>query len=280
MDQLKTGDLLSQRYEVQGLFLICRFSTLYHAIDRATGVPTVIRMLRLPPAGNEQRRNDMRVQIEREGATLAQLRHPNLPAVLSVEHDGDKTYLTLEHFEGHTLDVHLKAVGSIGLTEVENILRSFLHVLEYLHSQDPPIIHRDLRPHSVVLADNGVLKIAEFGLARITEPGESTSTLFRSEGNAQYASPEQLLRAPSIPANDIYSLGCIIYFLLTHEHPPKSMERATAESPLRGVREFRPDVPEAFEAIVTRMMEPSKSKRYATVQEVTADFESAFPQGL
>lgn len=280
VDKLTAGQLLANRYEIVREFLICRFSTLYHALDRTMGLPVVIRLLRLPPTGEAKRLSDMRVQIEREGSLLAQLRHPNLPAVLQIAQDGERFFLVLEHFEGRTLDIYLKEIGVIPLQALYQLLRQFLYALDYLHSQTPPIIHRDLRPHSVVLTSNGVLKIAEFGLARITEPGDPSTTRFRSEGSSNYAAPEQLARSPSSPANDIYALGCIMYFLLTHEHPPKSMERAMNETPLRAMRECSPQLPPALEAIILRMMEPPRTKRYTTAKEVEADLLVHFPTGL
>jgi serine/threonine-protein kinase len=273
--------VLAGRFRITSPFLICRFSTLYHGVDLGGEVPVVIRLLRLPPAGDEKRRQDIRVQIEREGAVLAQLSHPNLPAVYEVGHHGPHTFLVLEHFEGHTLDVFLKHMGSLDVPYVRRLLGQFLDVLGYLHRQSPPIIHRDLRPHSVVMSHEGILKIAEFGLARITEPGrdEAVSTLFKSEGNSNYAAPEQLLRVGSAPANDIYALGAVMYFLLTQEHPPKSLDRATGDARMRTIGASRNDVPPALEKVVLRMMEPARARRFSTVEEVLAEMQTAFPEG-
>lgn len=282
MDLFKSGEVLAGRFEIGSMFLICRFSTLYHAVDKRglSRTPVVIRMLRLPPGGDEQRRNDVRVQIEREGAMLSQLHHPNLPAVLEVGHHAQHTFLVLEDFEGITLDVFMKQVGSVDVPYVYYLMQQLLHMLDYLHALDPPIIHRDLRPHSLVLGADGVLKAAEFGLARINEPGTPAETLFRSEGSSNYAPPEQLTRVASAPANDIYAVGATLYFLLTHEHPPKSIDRATGVAEIRPLSEIRSDIPPALEAIITRMMDPARGKRYASAGEVFHDVNQAFPDGL
>lgn len=277
MDRLAAGTVLCGRYEISKDFLICRFSTLYHATDVRSGTPVVIRLLRLPPFGDEQRRADMQVQIVREGARLADLQHPNLPAVLDMAEDSERYLLVLEHFDGRTLDLFLKDVGALPARALCELLQQFLQVMEYLHSLDPPIIHRDLRPHSVVLTTDGVLKIAEFGLARINEPGEAAGvTLFRAEGSSNYAAPEQLARSPSSPANDIYAVGCIMYFLVTHQHPPKSMDRVMTETPLLSLRDANPEVSAELDGIIRRMMEPARGKRYETAREVMADLARIF----
>lgn len=277
---LTAGTVLAERFEIQKLFLICRFSTLFHAIDQQSGEAVVLRVLRLRPPlpGQQDQRDAERTQIEREGAAVSQFAHPNLPAVTAIHHDQDRVVLVLEPFSGRTLDVVVREEGAMSVERAGRIMVQFVDALAFLHGRTPPIIHRDLRPHSVVLTDNGVLKIAEFGLARIFEPGhDPTTTLFRAEGNANYAAPEQLGRSPSAPCNDIYSFGAIMYFLLTREHPAKSVERMMGDTRMRPLHEIAPGVPPELETIVDRMIAPARSARYETVSEIASELANAFP---
>jgi serine/threonine protein kinase len=272
--QMNPGRLLNGRYEVQVEFLLCRWSTLFHAVDQCTGTAVVLRMLRLPPPASGSM-DEIRLQTLQEGAVLAHLNHRNIPRVLDVLSEDDQIYVVLDDFDGRTLDVYLKEQQAashlaLGEKQLTQYLHQFLSVLEYLHGHEPPIIHRDLRPHSVILTSRNVLMLAEFGLARLEEPGK---TRFTSVGSSSYAAPEQLSTAPSLPAVDIFALGCIMYFLATGAHPPRSTERLEKDPCHERLRVLRPDLGEGFEGMVESMMEGRARRRLSTVQHVRRTLE-------
>ena len=234
-----------------------------------TGTHVIIRWLRpLPFEGDE---TQVREQTLREGFVLARLHHRNLPRVLEVMEEDERLYLILEDFDGRTLDTvvkeHAAASGApLAEARIVQLLHQFMDVLHFLHTQSPPIIHRDLRPHSVMLTSRGLILLADFGLARMEDPGK---TRFSSQGSNNYAAPEQITgTSHSRPATDIYSLGCIAYFLASGQHPPA---RPTASStrcrapPLRGLR---PDLTAALVDTVEKMMEVTAALRPASIPEV------------
>jgi serine/threonine protein kinase len=283
--------LVAGRYQLGNTVLTCRFSTLIQAIDMKQGESMILRRLEMPsdgvrfpeslvklpltpgqadfpPSEGEatakiSKFREARNQLLREGRFLARLEHRNLPRVYEVLEDQGQVFLVLEDFSGQTLE-QAEGRDTEPLSEFL-LLRYFtqlIDVLEYLHHQDPPVIHRDLRPDGILVSDYGVLKLAEFGLAKLRETrGDTGKTSFRAQGSPYYASAEQLLGEPSVPANDFYSLGCILFYLATKQTPPRVLDRfaGTAEWPrLAGLR---PDLHSGFSKLIEILTEINPEHR-------------------
>lgn len=262
--------IVGGRYQIEEEMMECRFSTLLRAQDRVSGNPTVLRKLQLP-ASDQTRLREARLQILREGRLLARLNHQNLPKVLEVIEDGEEMHLVLEEMAGVPLDQFAGDYGEPLAAEfVRRLMNQFLSVVEYLHCQDPPIIHRDLRPSSVLLSEHGTLKIAEFGLAKMGEAESvpSERTAFRSQGSPAYAPPEQLLGEPSRPENDFYSVGAILYFLATGVEPLPSSERCFRTDEMAPVSKLRPDFPKNLCQTIAKLMEPQAENRPGSAAEI------------
>jgi len=274
--------LIQNRYELAEEILKCRFSTLFQARDLSTGADFVMRMLHQGlPSDDGDKRRDALLQIRREGNLLSRLSHRNLPQVLDVIEEEDRVYLLLEDFRGRTLEAFISEIeGPVDERILRRWLGQFLSVLGYLHAQAPPIIHRDLRPDSLLLTPHGVIKLAEFGLARMQEEESAGQTLFKAEGSPIFAAPEQLMKAPSEPGNDLYSLGALLYFLATRKPPRKSLERLRDTAGDASVRELNPLISPEMEKLISRLMEPDSRKRFSSVSEVQEAFVAACPQDL
>jgi len=258
--------LVAGRFAVLQPLMTCRFSTLLYGLDRATQMPVVLR--RLETDGQPDR--EARLQMLREGRFLSRLQHRNLPRVQEIVEDRGGVYLVLEEFEGATLE-QLAEQHKQGLSAemLRRYLDQFLDVLEYLHGQDPPLIHRDLRPDSLLVTPHGVIKLAEFGLARMLEsPSDSRQTAFRSQGNPYYAAPEQLLGDRSQKSHDLYSVGAILYRLATGKVPAKSVERMMGSASQSPLAEGRPDLPGDLVAWIEGLQHPDIDHRYADVDAV------------
>jgi type IV pilus assembly protein PilB len=279
---LKEKTLIQNRYELAEEILKCRFSTLFQARDLSTGAEFVMRMLHQGlPSDTGEKRKDALIQIRREGNLLSRLAHRNLPQVLDLIEEEDRVYLILEDFRGRTLENFMSEIGGPADDRIlKRWLGQFLSVLGYLHSQDPPIVHRDLRPDSILLTPHGVIKLAEFGLARMQETASSGQTLFKAEGSPFYAAPEQLMKAPSEPGNDLYSLGALLYFLATRTSPRKSLERLRDAAGDAPVRDLNPLISPEMEKLISRLMEPDLRKRFSSAAEVQEAFIAACPQDL
>lgn len=267
MRGLVGGVIVGGRYAVGLPFLVCRFSTLYRGVDRTDNSPLVLRKLEGTDTSREARQ-----QMLREGRFLSRLVHRNLPRVTEVIEDKGQVYLVLEEFLGTTLEqvVH-ESKTPIAPELLLRYLEQFLDVLDYLHNQDPPIIHRDLRPDSVLVTTHGVLKLAEFGLAKLRESRtDPRQTVFRALGSPFFAPADQLLGEPSVVNHDIYAVGSILYFLATGTQPTKSVDRFYGVATLTPLRELRPDLEASLASLIEDMMEAEIDKRLADVEAVRA----------
>ncbi len=258
---LGPGAQVAGRYVVDQQLLACRFSTLYRAHDRATGSSLVLRHLEDPDKSREAR-----LQTLREGRTLHRLRHRNLPRVLDVVEDQGHIYVVLEDVTGTTLQATVEKEGPLQPELIRRYLKQLLSVLGYLHGQTPSIVHRDLRPDTILVSRHGVLKVAEFGLAKLGQESQGgTRTAFKAHGHPRYAAPEQLLGDTSHARNDLYSVGAVLYFLATGAAPPDSMKRYSSNSPLpsRG-----PEFPTDLAAAIDKLTTADSGARPQSVEDV------------
>ncbi|MFN8606650.1 MAG: ATPase, T2SS/T4P/T4SS family [Vulcanimicrobiota bacterium] len=258
--------VVAGRFAVLQPLMTCRFSTLLYGLDRATQMPVVLRRLEM----DGQPDREARLQMLREGRFLSRLQHRNLPRVQEIVEDRNGIYLILEEFEGVTLeDLAGQQQGGISGEMLRRYLDQFLDVLEYLHGQNPPLIHRDLRPDSLLVTPHGVIKLAEFGLARMLESGgDAQQTSFRSQGNPFYAAPEQLLGDRSAPSHDLYSVGAILYRLATGQVPAKSVERMMGSASQTSLSQLRPDLEADLVAWIEGLQHPDIEQRFASVSAV------------
>src|SRR5438270_128453 len=200
--------------------------------------------------------------FEREATLLAKLSHPNLPGIYDNFTENERTYLVMQFIEGETLEEFLEHTGG-GPLPVEQVCdwaEQLCDVLSYLHSQQPPIVFRDLKPANVMLKKNGQLFLIDFGIARIFKPGQSHDTV--ALGSPGYAAPEQYGKAQSTPRSDLYSLGALLHSLLTGLDP--------SERPFffRPASQINPSVPSRLEALLQQMLEMDAEKRPRSAQDI------------
>lgn len=263
---LEGPGLVAGRFALMKPLMNCRFSTLFYGLDRAHKLPVVLR--RLETEGFLDR--EARSQMLREGRFLGRLQHRNLPRVQEIVEDRGVVYLILEEFEGTSLEQLAETESETYSGEMLlRYLEQFLDVLHYLHGQDPPLVHRDLRPDSLLVTPHGVLKLAEFGLARMVDtPMETRQTAFKSQGSPYYAAPEQLLGDRTQPHHDLYSVGAILYRLATGRPPVKAVERMMGSAQQAPLAEQRPDLDPQLVSWIEQLMAPDGDQRFATVAEV------------
>ena len=168
--------------------------------------------------------------FEREASLLPQLNHPNLPRLYDYFQRPDQWYLVMDFIAGETLDEYQskKPRQRLLLSDALDIGIQLCTVLHYLHSQQPPIIFRDLKPTNIIRAPTGQIYLIDFGIARYFKPGQAKDTM--ALGSPGYAAPEQYGKAQTTPRADIYSLGAVLHQLLTTRDPSEAPFRFT---PLR-----------------------------------------------
>ncbi|GER90480.1 hypothetical protein KDW_46420 [Dictyobacter vulcani] len=204
-----------------------------------------------------------------EATLLANLSHPNLPRIYDHFEEHGRWYLVMDYIEGETLEKRLENTpgGSLPLKEVVDLGIQLCTVLGYLHSHQPPIIFRDLKPDNVMLTADGQLYLIDFGIARFFKPGQTKDTM--NLGTPGYAAPEQYGKMQTTIRSDIYSLGATLYQLCSGIHPGLT---PFLHQPL----ELDPAVPAnvALENLIMQMLEMKEQQRPKDTDIVKQELQS------
>lgn len=259
--------VLLGRYELGEIIGVGGMGEVRAARDLTLDRPVAIKFLRPHIAPSAE----MKARFNSEAKAAAQLNHPNIVGVLDSGEDAGTPFIVMERLSGRTL---ADRISEGPLPEWEARLRT-LEILSALEaSHDQGILHRDLKPGNVMLTDRGVAKVADFGIAKITE-GTNLTTSGMTLGTPAYLAPERVAGLPATPASDVYSAGVVLYEMLTGKKPfhadtPLGMIRAIQEEEPEPLLEVRPDVDPVFAAIAERAMTKDPRRRYdsaATMQE-------------
>src|SRR5712691_1460191 len=214
--------LLQQRYRILAQLGKGGFSAVYKAEDTLRNNQLVaIKVVSLSGL-RPQEEKEATEAFNQEILLLSDLKHPNLPHVYSHFSDAECWYIVMDFIEGTTLEKHLEDMrsGSLPAGEVVEFGLLLCTVLEYLHTRQPPIIFRDLKPANVMLTPDGRIALIDFGIARHFKLGQAKDT--KPFGSPGYAAPEQYGRAQTTPRSDIYSLGAMLHQLLTGDDPSQT----------------------------------------------------------
>jgi len=163
----------------------------------------------------QQEMLDATASFNREVQVLSDLRHPGLPKLYNYFTDAEHWYLVMDFIAGETLERHLEqTIGGhfLQLTDVLRVGIQLCIVLDYMHTHNPPIIFRDLKPSNVMLIPSGGVRLIDFGIARYFKPGQFKDTM--AFGSPGYAAPEQYGKAQTTPCADVYSLGAMLHQML------------------------------------------------------------------
>jgi eukaryotic-like serine/threonine-protein kinase len=240
--------LADGRYRIEDLLGRGGMASVYLARDGELERPVAIKVLAEHLADTP----DFHDRFLREARLAAQLSHPNIVQVFDVGEDDGRPFIVMECVEGATLEDELKERGKLEPAEVVDLALQICGGLEHAHAAG--LVHRDIKPQNLLLRADGTVKIADFGIARAAETTKLTQ-IGSVLGTAAYLSPEQALGEEVTAAADIYSLGCVLYELLTGRTPylfdtlPELVVKHR-EEPIAPLREVRPDVPERLEAEV------------------------------
>lgn len=267
--RVAAGAIVAGRYEVMDRIAEGGMSTVYRARRRDDDTIVALKILR------EQYAEDREFveRFAREARSAEALSHPNVVRVFESGRDGDIYYIAMEYVDGPDLRAYLKRFGRLDPADAQRIAISVCEALDYAHHEG--IVHRDVKPQNILLAPDGTVKVADFGVARalaavtITEPGVVMGTV-------QYMSPEQARGAGVGRASDIYALGVVLYEMLTGRLPFEGESHiAIALQHLHGVlpppRSVQPDVPLRLEGIVMMAMAKRAEGRYQSAHEMSGD---------
>jgi len=210
--------LLKQRYHLLNRLGQGGMGSVYRAEDTELGNRLVAIKEMSQKGLNQQEADEATNAFKREALLLAGLMHPNLPRIYDHFSEQGRWYLIMDFIEGQTLEDYLtQHGGTLPLEEVLEYGTQLCSVLQYLHTRQPPIIFRDLKPDNVLRTSDGHLYLIDFGIARHFKPGQARDTI--AFGSPGYAAPEQYGKAQTGPSADIYSLGVMLHQMITGEDP-------------------------------------------------------------
>ena len=214
-------------------------------------------------------------RFRREAQSAAALNHPQIVGVYDTGSDDGTHFIVMEYIEGKTLRDVIKEEGPLLPERAAEIAADVCSALAYAHQHG--IVHRDVKPANIMLTKNGSVKVTDFGIARAMT-GDTVTQTAAVLGTAQYFSPEQAQAAPVDPRSDIYSLGVVLYEMLTRQVPfsgasPVAIAyKHVKEDPIPPSR-LNPDVPPALEAIVMKALAKNPDNRYQSAQDMRADLQ-------
>src|SRR6185503_1053049 len=241
---------------------------VYLAEDQELGRRVALKLLDDRHASDEQ----FVERFRREAQSAAGLNHPNIVSIFDRGRAEGTYYIAMEYLDGRTLKELLVKNGPTPVPIAIDYARQILGALAFAHRNG--IVHRDIKPHNIVVGGDGRLKVTDFGIARsgasqMTEAGSIV-------GTAQYLSPEQARGAPVDPRSDIYSLGVVLYEMLTGKVPftgdtPVEIAMKHLSQVPEPPSSLRPEVPHDLDAVVMRALAKDPEQRYATAEEMDAD---------
>ncbi|HZQ09092.1 MAG TPA: serine/threonine-protein kinase [Anaerolineae bacterium] len=214
--------------------------------------------------------------FQQEAELLKKLHHPNLPKAQPAFEQNGRWYFVMEFIEGQNLlDLLVTRGTPFDESQILDWARQLCDVLEYLHTQNPPIIFRDLKPANIMVEPSGRLKLIDFGIARFFKAGQTRDTI--SMGSHDYAALEQFGSGQTDARSDIHAFGATLYHLLTGEPPPKANERALDPNLLKPVRHENPNVSVRTSDVIAKALAVHPSQRYQSVREMRAALFSSPP---
>ena len=263
------GKILGGRYEILEEIGKGGMAVVYKARCRLLNRIVAIKVLREDLTDNEE--FVRRFNVEAQAA--ASLTHPNIVSVYDVGKEGGIHYIVMEYVEGVTLKQYIEKKGRIPWREAVSITIEICHGLAAAHKKH--IVHRDIKPHNIIVTSTGAIKVTDFGIARAT----TTSTVAASDdvlGSVHYFSPEQARGGYVDEKSDIYSLGVVMYEMLVGKVPftgdtPVAVAMKQIEEAPRSICEQVSDVPQCVEGVTFKAMAKETRYRYQSVEDLSDD---------
>lgn len=268
------GKLLANRYEIIEKVGNGGMSTVYKAIDKVLKRNVAVKILRDEFTTDEE----FIKRFEVEAQSAARLTHSNIVSIFDVGVEGNLHYIVMELIQGKTLkEIIIKERGPLPWKWSVNVAIQIASALEAAHKNN--IVHRDIKPHNIIITEDGVAKVTDFGIAKAVS--NSTITAFGTTlGSVHYFSPEHARGGFTDAKSDLYSLGVVMYEMVTGEVPfdadtPVSVALKHMQEEPEEPIEINPKVPEAVNKIILKAMQKDTTLRYQSATEMLKDLKQA-----
>lgn len=270
---LSKGQKINDRYEIIKTIGEGGMANVYLANDTILDRKVAIKVLRGDLSNDEK----FIRRFKREALSVSNLSHPNIVEVYDVGEEDGNYYIVMEYIEGKTLKQLLQKRGALTLNEVIDIMTQLTDGLAHAH--EAYIIHRDIKPQNIMIEDNGLVKITDFGIAMALNSTQLTQTN-SVMGSVHYLPPEQANGKGSTVKSDIYSLGILMYELLTGSVPFKgdtAVEIALKhmKEKIPSIRKQNPTIPQSVENIILKATAKNPKNRYDNVRDMYKDLQTA-----
>ena len=267
------GKTFGERYQIINIIGYGGMSVVYGAYDMKSGDPCALKMFDDSSCETEEERKEAKRRFLNEIATMSKLSHPNIVNIKDVSKDGEPLYFVMEYIEANNLKLRINDCGALSPEEILDYAEQILRAL--IHTHKHGIVHCDIKPHNIMLLNNGQIKLTDFGIARFVNSKENVES-DTAVGTAYYISPEQASGKKIDQRSDIYSLGVMMYEMATGRLPFMASDTSTVSKmhienkPTRpGV--FNQELPTGLEQIILRAMEKTPFMRFKDAEEMLRD---------
>jgi eukaryotic-like serine/threonine-protein kinase len=266
-----SSTVLSGRYRLESKLGSGGMSTVYLALDEVLDRPVAVKLLHREISEEE----DQLERFRREARAAARLSHPNLVGVIDAGEDDGRPYIVFEYIDGRTLKRQIQETGPLPVDEAVAYAIEIGRGLTAAHARK--LVHRDVKPQNVLIDPDGRAKVTDFGIARSLEQKGMTAT-GRVLGTTDYVSPEQAMGEDVDERSDVYSLGVVLYEMLTGDVPFQAETQVGVamkhvNEPMPDVQAKRPEVSAVVASVVDRAATKDPRDRYNTVAEMVRDLE-------
>jgi serine/threonine protein kinase len=240
-------------------------ATVYLAQDKKFDTEVAIKFLNKEFVNNE----NIRKRFIAEAKNMYKMSHPNIIKVTDLLDEGDTVAFVMEHIDGETLKEYLDRKGKLGDDEIRNIFSQMLDAVGYVHEQG--LVHRDIKPSNFMIDKKGKVKLLDFGIAKNTDASSAEYTQTGTGmqmGTPMYMSPEQITETKSVTAqSDIYSLGVVLWQLVTGERPYNTATLSNFQMQMKIVNEPLSATNSSFDGVIKKATEKVVSSRYSSIIE-------------
>ncbi|QEK13607.1 Stk1 family PASTA domain-containing Ser/Thr kinase [Crassaminicella thermophila] len=270
------GKILGNRYEIIEKIGGGGMALVYKAKCKLLNRYVAVKILRPEFTSDEE----FIRSFKKESQAAASLSHPNIVNIYDVGNDDDIYYLVMEYVKGKTLKQIIKEKGPLQLEETINIGKQIALALQHAHNNH--IVHRDIKPHNIMITDDGRVKVTDFGIAKAVTSSTVTNT-GNVIGSVHYFSPEQARGGYIDEKSDLYSLGIVLYEMATGKVPfegesPISIALKHIHEDIKLPSEINKNIPKALEDIILKATQKDQTKRYNSTKDICEDLEQALKQ--